>query len=85
MNARAAALSVDVRQLAPAQRHELIFAGHQALTAGMGFVLVNGHDPKPIRYQFDPADAGKFTWDYLDSGPLALRVRIGRTLSAGSR
>jgi uncharacterized protein (DUF2249 family) len=41
-------------------------------------VLVNDHDPKPLRYQFEARHVGEFTSDYLESGPKVLRVRIGR-------
>jgi uncharacterized protein (DUF2249 family) len=69
---------LDVRGLPPAQRHETIFTSYQNLASGTGFVLVNDHDPKPLRYQFEAEHAGEFTWDYLEAGPEAWRVRIGR-------
>ncbi len=69
---------LDVRELAPAQRHESIFAAYSALSAGAGFVLTNDHDPKPLRYQFEAEHAGEYTWDYLEQGPRVWRVRIGR-------
>ncbi len=82
---------LDVRPFAPAQRHESIFAAYGALRAGSGFVLVNDHDPKPLRYQFEAEHAGEFTWEVLEEGPTVWRVRIGRpggavaspTLAAG--
>ncbi len=73
---------LDVRDLPPARRHEAIFAAYHALTPGTGFVLVNDHDPKPLRYQFEAEHAGQFTWDYRQAGPQAWRVRIGRPLTA---
>ncbi len=69
---------LDVRPLAPAQRHETIFAAYTALAPGAGFVLVNDHDPKPLRYQFEVEHTGEFTWDYIEAGPRTWRVRIGR-------
>ncbi len=69
---------LDVRSLAPAERHEAIFAAFAALAPGTSFVLVNDHDPKPLRYQFDAEHEGTFTWDYLVAGPREWRVRIGR-------
>ena len=76
---------LDVRDLAPAQRHESIFAAYHALGPAAGFVLVNDHDPKPLRYQFEAEHPGEFTWDYLESGPKTWRVRIGRTAGATVR
>jgi uncharacterized protein (DUF2249 family)/iron-sulfur cluster repair protein YtfE (RIC family) len=69
---------LDVRDLAPARRHETIFSAYRDLAPGAGFVLVNDHDPKPLRYQFEAEHAGQFAWQYLDSGPEAWRVRICR-------
>ena len=77
---------LDVRDMAPAQRHEVIFATYSALAPGTSFVLVNDHDPKPLYYQFEAEHAGQFSWDYLEAGPRAWRVRIGRAeASQGTR
>ncbi|MGH9171845.1 MAG: DUF2249 domain-containing protein [Acidimicrobiales bacterium] len=73
---------LDVRDLPPAQRHETIFASYDALGAGDGFVLVNDHDPKPLRYQFEAEHADEFTWDSIEAGPELWRARIGRPASA---
>ena len=70
--------TLDVRAEPPARRHELIFDTYEALGSGEGFVLVNDHDPKPLRYQFEAEHAGDFTWSYLEEGPEVWRVRIGR-------
>ena len=75
---------LDVRRLAPAQRHESIFAAYHALTPGSGYVLVNDHDPKPLRYQFEAEHAGDFIWEAIESGPEVWRVRIGRPSSSSS-
>lgn len=69
---------LDVRQLAPAQRHSTIFNTFFGLGQGEAFVLVNDHDPKPLYYQFAAEHADEFTWDYLENGPEVWQVRIGR-------
>ncbi|HLI31603.1 MAG TPA: DUF2249 domain-containing protein [Solirubrobacteraceae bacterium] len=69
---------LDVRSIPPARRHELIFETYERLAPGAGFILVNDHDPKPLRYQFEAEHAGEFSWDYLEQGPETWRVRIGR-------
>ena len=71
---------LDVRDLAPAGRHESIFAAYHALAPDQAFVLVNDHDPTPLRYQFEAEHAGAFTWEYLEAGPRVWRVRLGRTV-----
>lgn len=69
---------LDVRTEAPMHRHQLIFDTYDRLSAGEGFVLVNDHDPKPLYYQLEAEQPGKFTWAYLEEGPEVWRVRIGR-------
>jgi len=73
---------LDVREEVPKRRHELIFETFDALEPGTGFVLVNDHDPKPLYYQFAAEHAGEFSWDPIEEGPEAWRVRIGRTASS---
>ena len=73
-----AAQTLDVRDLPPAQRHARIFALFEALPAGSAFVLVNDHDPKPLYYQLNFEHSGQLVWDYLEEGPEAWRVRIGK-------
>lgn len=75
---------LDVRSEPPPRRHQLIFETYEALAAGDGFVLVNDHDPKPLRYQFEAEHTGEFTWEYLEQGPAAWRVRIGRPEEAAA-
>jgi len=69
---------VDVREIPHGQRHPRIFARFARLAAGEGFTLVNNHDPKPLRREFEAAFPDAFTWDYLESGPQRWQVRIGR-------
>ncbi len=69
---------LDVRTIVPARRHQEIFATYASLVPGTAFVLVNDHDPKPLRYQFEAEHTGEFSWEYLDTGPRVWRVRIGR-------
>lgn len=70
---------VDVREIPHGQRHPRIFARYARLTPGEGFVLVNNHDPKPLRREFEATHSGAYTWDYVESGPEVWQVRIGRT------
>lgn len=70
---------LDVRSLIPMERHRQIFATYEKLPTGEKFVLVNDHDPKPLYYQFEAEHTGKFSWEYLEQGPEAWRVEIGRT------
>ena len=68
-----------VRVIPPREKHPTIFSTFSELSPGESFVLVNDHDPKPLRYQFEFEHAGKFGWDYLEQGPAVWRVQISRT------
>ena len=74
----ATATRIDVRQLACEQRHSLIFSTFGSLAAGKALELVNDHDPKPLYDQFQAELPGKFSWDYLESGPDTWRVSIAK-------
>lgn len=70
---------IDVREIAPRERHPLIFQTFDDLAAGGAFELVNDHDPKPLYYQFMAERPGQLGWDYLEEGPEVWRVRISKT------
>jgi uncharacterized protein (DUF2249 family) len=70
--------TIDVRTIAPRERHPLIFNTFHELQPGAHFLLVNDHDPKPLYYQFQAELNGKFAWEYLQSGPDVWKVRIGK-------
>jgi uncharacterized protein (DUF2249 family) len=76
---------LDVRQIAPRERHSLILGTFDELSPGEAFVLVNDHDPKPLYYQFQFEKTGQFTWDYEEQGPEVWRVQVGRVAAAASR
>jgi uncharacterized protein (DUF2249 family) len=76
MSVQAATATVDVRQIAPPNRHPLIFSTFRALSAHEAMELVNDHDPRPLYYQFQEQLPGRFAWDYVESGPEVWRVRI---------
>lgn len=73
-----AATPLEVRHLPPAQRHALIFETLGALKLDHAIELINDHDPKPLRYQFDAETPGQFSFTYLESGPEVWRVEIRR-------
>jgi uncharacterized protein (DUF2249 family) len=76
------ASTVDVRSLAPAQRHEKIFQLVNELALGASFILVNDHDPKPLYYQLEAEYPKQFSWTYRERGPAVWRVEIGRLAQA---
>jgi uncharacterized protein (DUF2249 family) len=82
MNEAIAERVVDVRTIAPRERHPLIFSTFRALRPGEAMELVNDHDPRPLYYQFQAEMPGTFTWKYLAQGPETWRVAITRTGAA---
>lgn len=74
--------TLDVRTIAPRERHPLIFTTFDALESGEAFLLVNDHDPKPLYYQFSAERQGQFSWEYLEQGPETWRVRVGKSAPA---
>jgi len=72
-------VQLDVRVIPPREKHPAIFETFDALGPGERFVLVNDHDPFPLRYQFEAERAGEFSWQYLEKGPVVWRVEIGRS------
>ncbi|TAK47596.1 MAG: DUF2249 domain-containing protein [Xanthobacteraceae bacterium] len=74
-----AAITVDVRQIPPRDKHPVIFNTFLNLAPGQHFILVNDHDPKPLHYHFQAEYEGAFAWQYLEEGPDVWRVRISRT------
>ena len=73
-----ASSTIDVRAINPRERHALIFGRFDALAPGQLLQLVNDHDPRPLRYQFDSRSPGQFEWTYLQAGPDLWRVQIAK-------
>ena len=69
---------LDVRVLPPREKHPTIFATFDALEPRASFVLLNDHDPVPLRYQFMAERPNAFTWEYMEQGPELWRVEIGK-------
>lgn len=69
---------LDIRSIVPPQRHPLIFDQFKQTAVGQSFILINDHKPQGLYYQFQAELTDQFTWDYLEEGPDAWRVRIGR-------
>lgn len=71
-----AASVFDVRSIPGRVKHAQIFQRWFDLPVGGYFVLLNDHDPVPLRYQFDAEFPQAFHWDYLEAGPEEYRVKI---------
>ena len=72
-------VELDVRLLAPRDKHPTIFATFDRLASGQSMVIINDHDPRPLRYQFAVERPDAFEWTYLEQGPDTWQVRIDRS------
>ena len=60
----------------PFERHVKIFQSWQALKPGQTLRIINDHDPKPLHYQFEAEEKGKYEWQYEQQGPKDWIVKI---------
>lgn len=75
------ALTLDVREITPRERHPLIFQSFEALAPGECLTLVSDHDPKPLYYQLMAEKPGQLKWEYVESGPEVWQVRMTKLAS----
>lgn len=76
MSSTANPVELDVRPIPPRDKHPTIFRTFDGLGPGESMLLINDHDPAPLRYQMMAERGGKFEWTYLESGPQVWRVQI---------
>jgi uncharacterized protein (DUF2249 family) len=69
-------MELDVREIPKPQRHPLIFEQFAKLAVGESFVLVNNHDPKHLREEFEVKHPGQYSWDYLSREIREFRILI---------
>ena len=67
---------MDVRTIPCSVKHGLVLKTWRELPVGDHFILLNDHDPVPLRSQFEAECPGAFTWDYLECGPADFRVKL---------
>lgn len=67
---------MDVRPIPCSIKHGLIFKTWRELAVGDHFILLNDHDPVPLRYQFEAEFPGACSWEYVERGPEEFRVKI---------
>jgi uncharacterized protein (DUF2249 family) len=69
---------LDARAIPHAIRHGAIFGALDSLGAGQALVLVAPHDPLPLLEQARQRYPGELSVDYVQSGPDAWHLRLGR-------
>ncbi len=67
---------LDVRPLPKPGKHPAIFRAYDALGVGESFVLINDHDPRHLRDEFEVEHPGGYAWEYVAGERGAYRIRI---------
>lgn len=67
---------LDVRTIPPFERHAKIFGQFDDLQVGQALVIVNDHNPVPLKLQLEGRKPGQVQWTYLQEGPDLWRVQI---------
>lgn len=78
MSSQTTPLELDVRVIPPREKHPTIFRTFDALRSGEAMIIINDHDPRPLRYQLAAERPDSFDWNYLAEGPETWRVQISR-------
>lgn len=69
---------IDVRPIAREERHPLIFSKLETLAPGEMLVVVNNHNPIPLRKQVADNYPGQYKSEYLEEGPTLYRLAFTR-------
>jgi uncharacterized protein (DUF2249 family) len=72
---------MDMRPIPCSVKHGLIIKQWLELSVGDHFILLNDHDPVPLRYQFAAQWPDTFTWEHLVNIPGEARVKITKLKS----
>ena len=67
---------MDVREVPCSIKHGLILKTWRELPVGGFFILRNGHDPVPLRYQIEAEFPGALQWEYVARGPEDVSVKL---------
>ncbi|NLV11674.1 DUF2249 domain-containing protein [Halomicrobium mukohataei] len=71
--------TIDVRDLKPQRRHEVLLAIFDELGVDEGFVLLNDHDPKPLYHELRSMHGDVVDWEYSSRGDDGWRVEVVKT------
>ena len=70
---------LDVTQIIPREKHSTIFSTFDSLNPGEAFVIINDHDPMPLKHQLNFDRPNQFSWEYLAQGPETWKVKLTKT------
>lgn len=72
------AATVNATEYPPHLKHKVIFETFDKLQPAEAMLLINDHDPVPLRFQFESMHQGNFTWEYIEQGPTSFQVKISK-------
>lgn len=72
------AATVNATEYPPQLKHKVIFDTFNKLQPAEAMLLVNDHDPVPLRFQFESMFKGTYSWEYIEQGPRTFQVKIGK-------
>ncbi len=73
---------LDLRQTPRERRHSTVFYAFDQLAVGESFLLVNDHDPQPLRAQMEQLRPGELSWEYEVRGPYEFRIKVSRVAAS---
>jgi uncharacterized protein (DUF2249 family) len=74
---------IDIRHIAPGDRHSTIFGALAALAPDGAMRVTSDRDPWPLRQQIEASCSDAVGWLELERGPHMWRVQISRSGSPG--
>jgi len=74
--------TLDLRQTPRERRHSTVFYAFDNLALGESFLLVNDHDPQPLRAQMEQLRPGELTWEYEVQGPYEFQIKVSRVANS---
>lgn len=72
------AATIVAPEYPPHMKHKVIFETFDQLKPGEAMLLINDHNPIPLRFQFESMHPNGYTWEYLEEGPEIFKVKIGK-------
>lgn len=76
---------IDVREMIPLKRHELLGDLFGAIPVGVSFVFINDHDPVPLYYELKSIYGDVIDWAYIHRGGREWKVKVTRTDDSKAR
>ena len=73
-----ATTTLDLRELGCGERHSLVLQCLSVLESGHAIVIINDHEPVPLRHQIAARFPNQIEWFQTQPGPREFRVTLRR-------